>query len=1366
MRIHHFLSILLFIGYAQFATGQVLEDVPKDLKFKHYTASDGLSQRSVMAILQDKEGYLWFGTRDGLNRFDGNRFTVYKHHLGDTTSLSNNNVHSIYEDTNGNLWIGTQNGLNKYNPEQDNFIQYKHASTLNTGADHIIWEITQIDSDLLWVATNNGILQIDIHTDEIIRLQQNKNDPDFLSNNNIRSFLKTDDGNLWICNTRHIDIYNPGKGTFRRMDYPKKQKEDVHLNRPPALFVDSRNSIWLGYEEGLARYDRSSHTFKDFKFRGEKAITDAVRSICEDLSGNLWIGSYSGLYILNSEHSRLKHIVHDKNNSTSLSQNSVYSIMRDSRGDMWIGTWADGINYYNRDNSAFKNIFPGNSNNKLNYKVVSGMAEDPDGNLWIGTEGGGVNFYNRKTKKFTYYKNDPDDKNSLSANNVKSVIIDRNENIWIGIHDGGVNFLNPARKPFRFEQIDFPESSGISLKGYKVLTLLEDSKGNIWIGTLTGGLILYDTETKQLSRLDNDIRTVMSIVRTDNPEVLLVGGDNGLESINITTKKRNKIPVRPPREKGPPLYINCIFTDNFNNYWIGTEGQGLYMYDPKRKKARVYGTREGLPNDIIYGILSDNNGNLWISTNSGISRLNIESNSIKNYYRSDGIQGNEFNYGSFFKTSNKELFFGGTNGLTYFDPGNIRKNTFVPDIDINNFEVNNAPYMKITDSVSEITLKHNENNFSIDFTALSYMQPEKNEFAYILEGLDREWNYVGHRRKAVYTNISQGNYTFRVKGSNNDGIWNEKGSSVNIRVLPAPWRTWWAYTLYFAVCIGLSLYIGKLILLRIREKKEKERLQEINQLKMRLFTDVSHDFRTPLTLIIGPLEKMIRKNSGDKYIRQQHEIMYRNARMLLQLINQILDFRKSESGVLFLRASKNNIVPFTEEIKKSFDALAEKKNINYRFIAGHKNIEVWFDRIKLKKILFNLLSNAFKFTDDNGRVTVNISTISKKQNSIPADYVKIDIINSGRVIPKNHIKFIFDRFHQLDDEKQNLGSGIGLSLTKRLVELHKGKIRVKSSEAKGTRFSVLLRLGNDHLSENECIDETEITEDHAFYPDTDVTTGTQQSGKPENAPCTTTDNSGLPGLLIVEDNTDVQDFIREIFTGKYNIFVAENGKEAIPITQKNQIDLVISDVNMPVMDGFELCDYIKTTLITSHIPVILLTAKTSPVHQEKGYRTGADAYITKPFKADILETRVDNLLKTRANLIRKFKKDIILEPKSPEITSADEVFLEKAITIVEQNITNQDFNTGMFIEQMNMSRTVIYTKLKTLTGQNLSAFIRTIRLKKSGLLITQTKMNISQIAYEVGFNDLKYFRKCFKDFFKLTPSEYKRKNATENKQEV
>src|SRR5690606_6342835 len=605
-------------------------------------------------------------------------------------------------------------------------------------------------SRILWVATENGIIQLNIQTNEIKKIQKESDQSSSLSDNNLRSFLKDDQDNIWICNTKYIDVYNKEKGFFKRLQYPQKADNGhIHLNDLPTLFIDKKNTLWLGYEQGLARYDRSAKSFIDFEFQHKKAIKTSTRTLCEDHFGNLWIGSYSGLYVLSNDRQELKHIVHDPDNSTSLSQNSIYRIIRDSRGDMWIGTWADGVNYYNQDNGAFKSIYSDNTDNKLNYKVVSGIAEDARGNLWIGTEGGGLNFYNRTTKKFAYYKNNLHDPHSLSANNIKSVIIGRDSNIWIGMHDGGLDFLNPGEKSFKFQKIDFPSDQNISLKAYKVLTLFEDHNGNIWIGTLTGGLIFYDTRKKMLSKIDKDIKTVMSITQTENPDLLLIGGNNGLETIHVHTKQKHNIQVKERSQSEPPLYVNSIYVDPSGHYWIGTEGQGLYIYNPKEQTTKSYSKKDGLPNDIIYGILPDDNGKIWVSTNNGISQIDPASNTLKNYNQSDDLQGNEFNYGSFFKTGKNELFFGGTNGLSYFDPKDLRRNTFVPPIDITNIDVNNALFRKITDSVTTIILAYNENNFSIDFTSLSYMRPEKNEFAYRLEGYDEDWNYIGNQRRAV-----------------------------------------------------------------------------------------------------------------------------------------------------------------------------------------------------------------------------------------------------------------------------------------------------------------------------------------------------------------------------------------------------------------------------------------------------------------------------------------------------------------------------------------------------------------------------------------------------------------------------------------
>ncbi len=530
-------------------------------------------------------------------------------------------------------------------------------------------------------------------------------------------------------------------------------------------------------------------------------------------------------------------------------------------------------------------------------------------------------------------------------------------------------------------------------------------------------------------------------------------------------------------------------------------------------------------------------------------------------------------------------------------------------------------------------------------------------------------------------------------------------------------------------------------------------------MKLELFTNISHDFRTPLTLIVGPLQRMIKDKAGDDFVQNQHKTMYRNANMLLQLIDQLLDFRKSESGKLMLYASKSNLITVCKNVKMAFDDLANSRNIDFVFTSTGETIEAWFDKVKMKKILFNLLSNAFKYNEGDNSIIIDISTKPAGGKSDSDGFAVIKIINYGEVIPKNKIDTIFERFYRTEQNSNQTGTGIGLALTKNLVELHRGTISVTSSIEDGTCFEILLPLGRKHFTDEECIftDEEYTDENNTVFDERITDKLHQQNSKPERKLI------DFNSILIVEDNIDVRNFIKSIFTDKYKLYEAGNGKEAFTVTQSTHIDLIISDVMMPEMDGFEFCNLIKTDITTSHIPVILLTAKTSATHHKKGYLNGADVYITKPFDAKMLEIRVENLLQSRRSLIAKFRKDIILEPKKLTVTSTDEVFLKKALGIVEDNLSNSDFTIDLFISEMNMSRSVLYRKLKALTGQSITEFIRNIKLKRAGQLILNSQMNISEIAFDLGFNDLKYFRKSFQKLFNVLPSQYRMSQTNEPK---
>lgn len=1375
MKSKFFISFLFLNLMFGSLLGQEYNDGRNSLNFKHFSTGEGLSHRSVTSILQDSNGYIWFGTMDGLNKYDGNSFTIYRYNSQDSQSLSNNKVVSIFQDSDENLWIGTRNGLNKYNPDEDNFKRYIKSKDKQSLSDNQIRVITQQDDDHLWIGTNNGLEKFNIKEQLFTHFKYLKKDPNSLSGDVIRGLLVTSNNNLWINTPENIVYYNSKTNSFKHYPYPKIKFKESVVNTKSTLFEDSKGNLWLGYENGLAIFNKELQTFVPFKKNSitKDAITSAVRTICEDHFGNLWIGAYNGLYLLNAKNNIISYFSHNENNPKSLSENSIYKIIVDTKGDLWIGTWAGGINYFDRSYDVFEQFSSGGHSTMLNYGVVSAIIEDPDENLWIGTEGGGINFFNKKTGDFTYYKHDKTKSNSLSSNNVKAMLQDHNGNLWIGTHGGGLNFFNPNKYPHKFKTYKHIPGDINSISDNKITMLLEDHQHNIWIGTLGGGINLFDNTTKSIIRLKDKSKTTPgvhhTIIRSFNENILYIGGNNGIKKINIQERKITEIYSTEENENVlSRAQILSLYEDPLQNIWIGTGGRGLYYYNTSTHKIINYGILQGLPNETIYGILPDDNGHIWMSTNNGLSKFNLKTKKIINYDKYDGLQDKGFNYGAYLKNKKGELMFGGTKGVNIFNPNHIIENDFIPPVIISAFQVNNKPFLNITKSVKEIILQYDQNMFSFDFVALSYSQPNKNQYAYKLEGFDPNWNYIGNKRSATYTNLDAGNYTFIVKASNDDGLWNEKGTSIKLIILPAPWKTWWAFLIYGLIFACVALMIIKYTFIRIREKNElkrerlgKEKLEEINQMKLRLFTNISHDFRTPLTLIIGPLERLLKTNKEGSLIHEQLNVMHRNASVLLQLINQLLDFRKNESGKLQLHASKNNMVLFIKNIKLSFEEHASHRNINYKFISPGQKIEVWFDKIKVQKILFNLLSNAFKFTADHGEISIKISIVKNTSELIEdiIESVKIEVEDNGKGISEKNSAFVFDRFYQLEDQQGlHSGTGIGLALTKNLVELHKGTITVKSTENKGTCFTVLLPLGNSHLSPEQLIKGEEGGKELDQF-EFDKPLNLQKGSMAKETRIEL--NKLLPSILLVEDNVEVRTFIKSIFSNKYNIYEAENGEKALSIAKSQSIELIISDIMMPVMDGIELCKNIKTNIKTSHIPVILLTARTSTLYQNSGYKIGADVYITKPFDANILELRVGNLLKTQKYLIEKFKKDLILEPKELTITSADELFLQKAIEVVEQNMSNYEFNTTSFVSEMNMSRSLVYNKLKALTDQSTSEFIRTVKLKKAGQLIKETKMTISEIAFELGFNDLKYFRQSFRKLFNVNPSQYRLKNTTD-----
>ena len=813
--------------------------------------------------------------------------------------------------------------------------------------------------------------------------------------------------------------------------------------------------------------------------------------------------------------------------------------------------------------------------------------------------------------------------------------------------------------------------------------------------------------------------------------------------------------------------INAIYEDSRHNLWIGTWA-GLNKFDYRTKTFKAFRKKDGLADNVVYGIIEDDEGNFWVSTNQGISKFDPVNLTVENYNTADGLQAQEFIRGSFLKSKSGEFFFGGVNGFNSFFPNEIADNPNVPPVYITDFWIYNdlmkpgVPHSPLEANITEtkeIVLPYTQNEFSFEFAALNYSQAFKNRYAYYLEGYDKTWRDAGTQRKASYAKVPPGLYTFRVKASNNDGVWNENGAVIKIIVHPPWWKTWWAYAVYAMAIVALFLWYRQNLINRERLKNdlklehlELTKMQEMDKLKSYFFTNISHEFRTPLTLILSPIRDMVSGNfKGD--VKKQYQMVIRNGERLLRLINQLLDLSKLGAGSMKLKTSNLDIVQFLKPIVSAFDSLAQRSHIRFIFEHPAGAVMVYFDPDKFEKIITNLLSNAFKFTRE-GEIKLSVRTLGTNSGD-DSEKVEIAVIDSGAGIPQEYINSIFDHFYQVAHHSNAEGSGIGLSLTKELVELHKGKIIVESVEGKGSTFKVRFLLGKSHLKESEIDDSNgPLVSTHKIiagfdYPVLPV----QQETVPAPELHAGID---LPRILIVEDNNDMRGYIRQSLENNYRVLEAANGKDGLKLGLEIIPDLIISDVMMPGMDGVALCKAFKNNIYTSHIPMILLTAKADMESKLEGLETGADEYLSKPFNSYELQVRTKNLIRSREILRERFteSKKTALEPKEISITSLDEKFLKNVLQVIEKNIADSEFRVESLGKELEMDHTAVYRKIKALTGETAVEFIRNIRLKRAAQLLKQQKLTVSEVTYHVGFNDLQYFRTCFKKQFGVSPSEY------------
>jgi signal transduction histidine kinase/ligand-binding sensor domain-containing protein/DNA-binding response OmpR family regulator len=1336
--------------------------------FSKLSTYNGLSHNQVNAILKDADGFLWFGTMSGLNRYDGYSCRVFRKNYNDSSSLLDNSVRSLYELPEGKIWVFTQGGGCIYDSHKEKFSADINSYLLSIGLP--LGEISNIvkgNNGRYWFIYNNQDLYLYSGKDK--KAKSFRQSPVFNGSGRIASINETKDGKVWI-------VYQNGFFLECDIDLSKVIFSSTELqNRnlgdyPFKIFVDNDGDIWLWtLFNGAFLFQPRYNSIRQFNENSypSRLNTNLVSQIVQDNKGLIWVATdHGGINLINKKDNyNISYLLNDPKNLRSLSQNSITAMYKDDNGIIWLGTYKQGVNYINSNIVLFPLYRHQESNEtSLPYDDVNKFVEDKAGNIWIGTNGGGLIYFDRKLNKYKQYLHDPNNKNSLSNNVIVSMCIDYENTLWVGTYFGGLNSFDGKK----FTHYRHSDTDSSSLANDNVWEIFEDRERNLWVGTLGGGLDVFDRKTNLFKHnhynerlIDQFPSNYISSILQDRKGNLWVGSSGGIAIF----EKNKSIPVfyQGTNDKNSLSNNNviCLMEDSKGRIWVGTR-EGLNVFNEQTKEFQTFTMSDGLPDNMILNILEDNHQTLWISTPTGLcNAIPKQSNtglvfSIINYDETNNLQNREFNDNAAFKTKNGELIFGGPSGFNIINPDNIEKPVHRPEIIFTGLQILNKnvePGQQVNNRVllplslsklQSIRLKNKENVFSIEFASLDFGYIAGDKYAYMMEGFNSDWLYADvSQRRATFTNLNPGHYTFKVKVLNRNGVWSSE-KTLQIYIEPPFWRTTIAYIIYALLFAGLLLLARRITLDRIHmryevrhQRREAERAHALEQLKTKFFTNVSHEFRTPLSLIIAPLDKII-KHTGDEEQKNQLNLVHRNAKRLLNLVNQLLDFRKMEVQEVKVHPAIGDIISFSRDISHSFMDIAEKKNIQFSFSSNIENLEIYFDKDKVEKILVNLLSNAFKYTYDNG--TVGINLIYKPPESNDKDgTLAIEVKDTGIGIPAGMQEKIFERFFQTDvpESMVNQGSGIGLAITKEFVKLHNGIITVKSEPEQGTCFTVLLPARKIYDPQSRTAASLVTAEDMELM----IPEENQKSGKKKT-------------IVVVEDNEDLRFYLKDNLKGLYKVEEAANGKEGWEKIKQLNPDLVVSDIIMPLMDGVELARKIKTETLTAHIPVILLTAMGSEEKQLEGLKTGVNDYITKPFTFEILASRIRNLLAQQELLQKRFQKQIEINPGDITITPVDEKFLKKALEVVEENMDNPEFSVEDFSRDMFMNRVTLYRKILSITGKTPIEFIRSIRLKRAARLLEKSGMSVAEIAYEVGFYNPKNFTKSFKEEFGIPPSQY------------
>nr|WKN34096.1 two-component regulator propeller domain-containing protein [Tunicatimonas sp. TK19036] len=1458
----HTLLALLMLNAAFPANGQ-----QRNARFQHLTIEEGLPQNMVDCMLQDRQGFLWFGTWNGLCRYDGYTFEVFNN---GPSSLGNNFVYDLLEDPLGNLWIGTQQGLYVYQYDQERFIRADTLSaTPHASLSSAIHSLALHQDSVLLISSELGLSQFNLQNAYgHIKLHSHHSfgtGVRQLNGSVINTLLNDRRNNIWVGTNAGVTIL-PANGQERKLiTHEPNDGGSLSSNQVLSLYEDSSGNFWIGTEYGLNRYTPTSLNFSNGTHQRffsqsanpESLVHNAVMDILEDNDENLIIATLGGLSIMTKGSQQFINYTHEYQAEHSLSNDFINCLLKDEMGNIWIGTERGGINVYNTHQNTFEHFeYKINDKNSLSYSTTNSIYEDSSF-LWIGTAGGGLNRYDKQSGTFHHFRHEAENSHAISSDFITSIHRDQHNRLWVGTWGSGLNrLMNERDSTVLFER--HQNESG--LVSNFISSIVEDHNGNLWLGTLRG-LVKYNPETDIFETVFSEQSqpriTEVGCLLFDADQTLWAGTRNGLFRIQLQDSAQHKYQITQYKHNPSDSrsisgnYVISLLKDASGNLWFGTYGQGVNQMHSAGDSVwfTSYNTTHGLSNNIIFGIQQDNELNLWLSTDYGLSRLNPETKQLRNFYIADGLLNNQYYWSASYKNQDGKLYFGGMNGLDAFYPEWINEVSPTPRVVITDIKLLNESVVPgkeyqgvevLTENAltaEDISLSYKEKIFGIEFSSLNYQEPGLIRYAYILEGFEKDWNYVSSdRRYASYTNLKPGNYTFKVKASGSHGEFSAEPTEIHLHISPPFWDTLWFKVIGLLAVAGLvfgyirfrtyALKRQKIVLERQvkdrtervnqqkdalafqaiqllnnnRELEEKQtliagqnhqleqqnreilsqrdelinlnrKLKLVSQLKLSFFTNVSHEFRTPLTLIIGPIEKLIREHRLGAEAQHTLSVVNRNAQRLLHLVNQIMDFRKIEQGRMELKVGRQDIHEFCTNIFRAFEPLSEIKKIQFHYSERDLPSEVWFDAQKMENIIYNLLSNAFKYTPNDGTVVLEVKGLSFDESQLKPSanlqqnhktVISIRVSDSGIGISEENLPLVFKRFYRIESEEafKVSGSGIGLAITEELINTHHGDIFVESELGKGSVFEIQFPCLKGAYETEEVAEKTHDCLD--IHQQVEILKNELLITKESAAALVPLHvfEKLRPTVLVVEDNADLRMFIAQRLNKTYNILEAADGEVGIQLAEEHNPALVISDVMMPKTDGLALCNTLKNNLSTSHIPIILLTAKSTLENQIEGLEIGADDYLPKPFNFELLEARIQNLLRTRNQLRLYFQQSANFQVSQATTNRKDQRFLEQAIKTVEDHLEDPDFGVQSLVKSMSISRSLLHKKLTALTTQSTTEFINHLRMKRAQELLRQNELNVSEIAYAVGYNDPKYFSRVFNKHVGQSPTEFLKESTT------